>query len=1255
MKSSLLLLIETVLVLLAISNSEGSKCCSSNVSHEVTVLCTESKLNCKLEDALSNISNNTRLVLSGSTIELSHSVEIKQKTNICIESDGVVLYCNSTNGFTITFQYINNLCIQNIAVKNCGSLSNQKSFTAISIKDSQNVMLTNLSVSNSIGGGIKFNNTVGNVVLQNCSFFKNPGKIQDYTYDITYGGGIHVVLNNTMLHAVNYHIDKSTFESNAVIPSEESYDQINSKHGGGAFFHFKSLINLTISITNTKFINNTGGLTIHLKHAVNNKIRLTNVTFTGNEVTSSMGGGLYVFYKNSWCENHILLKNVTFSKNKALGGGGMAYYTTNQHQIIDYNCTVVEIQNCTWTGNIGQSGAAAIFTSEQTCISSTVSIVDSSFIQNTNEIMDKVNNTIFSGWVGHGILLLNNYETMFDGLTNFTGNKGSAIGVINGNAVFRDIAVFKSNRGWNGGAICLRGSANIMVDIDTTLEFYNNSAEHHGGAIHIHLQSDESIFLSTTCPIRSYNTKLNQPTQWKATFNFTNNTAASGGNSIYITSLLPCMLNFFQKNETVSIYNIFKNFPFVNVFEKFSTVFKFEPNTLDQVNTAIASVDVMSHTVTVIPGMKFKLPISVHDDTKQLKLADVSFTIGITNIKSATEISWQKESKGMIRLYGSQNDTADIVITTTEMPHISQMIHVMLSNCPFGYYNYRGKCKCKKVNWFNSYINGCNEIKRGAWVGYINNETETISLCPTSYCKYESNNDHYVYTLPDFKHKYTKSIYSKKLEKFLCNENREGTACGECKSGYTVYFNSPTFSCKRENELCDWGWFFYILTYIFPLTFLFILITVFGVKIAAGNLRGFVLYSQILVSLDLTAGGVIMHSHEVIDALGYVWRLLYNILNLRFFYLDNLSYCIIKSASSLDVVALQYVSTVYALLLIITVAMCLNHCSIRCNKICKCVRFTTLKGSFVNSLSALLILCYGNSTHTSFLIINTVVLYMNWDKHSNEKRVYLQPNLAYMKGEHLVYALPAYVCLFTIVLLPLAMFVVMPLVHLIITKLHKEDTVIGRMISKCYLGGKLKPFYDTFQGSFKENYRFFAGMYFLYDLLILAVFPLTETYIDYAFLTEVILVVMLTVHCVTQPYSNPLHNVIDALMFANLVCINGLTCLYYLQQSYYEKYSVIILFVQLFFIYLPFMVMLIYLGYLLMLKFTRSCCKKCDRKKTVTTTTITIANQWLFTGKEDYGALELSSDDNSYTNSYIPRHSSLNSLIANEQGRWPGN
>ena len=85
---------------------------------------------------------------------------------------------------------------------------------------------------------------------------------------------------------VNYHIDKSTFESNAVIPSEESYDQINSKHGGGAFFHFKSLINLTISITNTKFINNTGGLTIHLKHAVNNKIRLTNVTFTGNEVTS---------------------------------------------------------------------------------------------------------------------------------------------------------------------------------------------------------------------------------------------------------------------------------------------------------------------------------------------------------------------------------------------------------------------------------------------------------------------------------------------------------------------------------------------------------------------------------------------------------------------------------------------------------------------------------------------------------------------------------------------------------------------------------------------------------------------------------------------------------------------------------------------------------------------------------------------------------------------------------------------------------
>ena len=143
MKSSLLLLIETVLVVLAISNNERSKCCSSNVSHEITVLCTERQLNCKLEDALSNISNNTRLVLSGSTIELSHSVEIKYKTNVCIESDGVVLYCNSTNGFTITFEYINNLCIESIAVKNCGFLSNQKS---ISIKDSQNIVLKNLAI-----------------------------------------------------------------------------------------------------------------------------------------------------------------------------------------------------------------------------------------------------------------------------------------------------------------------------------------------------------------------------------------------------------------------------------------------------------------------------------------------------------------------------------------------------------------------------------------------------------------------------------------------------------------------------------------------------------------------------------------------------------------------------------------------------------------------------------------------------------------------------------------------------------------------------------------------------------------------------------------------------------------------------------------------------------------------------------------------------------------------------------------------------
>ncbi len=96
----------------------------------------------------------------------------------------------------------------------------------------------------------------------------------------------------------------------------------------------------------------------------------------------------------------------------------------------------------------------------------------------------------------------------------------------------------------------------------------------------------------------------------------------------------------------------------------------------------------------------------------------------------------------------------------------------------------------------------------------------------------------------------------------------------------------------------------------------------------------------------------------------------------------------------------------------------------------------------------------------------------------------------------------------------------------------------------------LKPLLDSFQGSFKDNLRFFAGLYFLYRWIGLF---LAATYSNYGLfytVVEISLVIILALHAICQPYIERILNVIDTLLFADLAIINALSFAnYYISQS----------------------------------------------------------------------------------------------------------
>ena len=135
-----------------------------------------------------------------------------------------------------------------------------------------------------------------------------------------------------------------------------------------------------------------------------------------------------------------------------------------------------------------------------------------------------------------------------------------------------------------------------------------------------------------------------------------------------------------------------------------------------------------------------------------------------------------------------------------------------------------------------------------------------------------------------------------------------------------------------------------------------------------------------------------------------------------------------------------------------------------------------------------------------------------------------------------------------------------------------------------YPAHKLKPLLDSFQGSFKDNFRFFAGIYFFYRwvaVITYAIIPFTSLFYT---VVQALLIGILVFHSVSQPYQKRWHNILDSLLFADLNLINGITILNYYwtrvdvgrESSLTTSRTAIMSSIQLVLIYLPLLYALLY-------------------------------------------------------------------------------
>ena len=295
--------------------------------------------------------------------------------------------------------------------------------------------------------------------------------------------------------------------------------------------------------------------------------------------------------------------------------------------------------------------------------------------------------------------------------------------------------------------------------------------------------------------------------------------------------------------------------------------------------------------------------------------------------------------------------------------------------------------------------------------------------------------------------------------------------------------------------------------------------------------------------------------------------------------METLSYCLWSNASALDMIALKYVTIAYALLLIVTMLWFMNKYGGQC--LGKWCRITRVNSSVTHGISTFLVICYAQSVYVSLTLL---LRYRSTPPAGSQLKdlnvVWLNGNLNYLSRRHLPYTLPALACMFTIGFFPPVLLLIYPLVYKILALFNLEDSKPITFIFHKLPVSSLKPLFDSFQGCFKDDLRFFAGLYFLYRWIGLAVNASTSSNSTFFTTVEILLLFMLALHAVCQPYSKRVHNIIDTLLFTNLAIINAISFAnYYIVRNtgeirYQQRKITVSTSIQLILIYIPVMIML---------------------------------------------------------------------------------
>ena len=1098
-------------------------------------------------------------------------------TNLTIQGQGATINCTvGEHGSTSNGLYfknsqgisLNNLTIIHCSIEDSFSNINNNEFkfrSSLIIKNTSCVLINHVVVTKSDGYGAVLINNYKEINVTNSNFTWNI--LSESHVDHIIGGSGMIILvskcdienesictNSTLTDYTRYEISFVAFRYNNHSKPTKVLNWMLLYGGGLNILLGNESISQFIKIMKTNFSENIvaaggGGLGLTLcERATGNQVLVQDCNFSGNDAKVSPGGGggglkLSLFTRKDEMPNDIIFNRCNFFGNEAIYGGGATIKIGGTAKNFK-NKSILLFKNSSWYYNKGIFSAAMDISQkiQRLLVITFCSIPEFENCQFTKNLVFKYMNPInISLYQGKTTFLVTRVQVQFKGNNSFLGNDQTGLSIVSANVHIKDSSSmnFMDNYGNEVGGISIAGYSIILYKDNVIFNFTNNHGKTPCSSGAIYAKSyDPHIFISShVCFLQSVNGKANN-----VTFYFFD----KNGPSIFVTGLHPCRYACTNNEDTVllPVSNPFNNNS-SNCLGQFH--FHNSDNAVMNVTTETSNAILTVNKLYVVPGRTVQVPVMFLDDLNQTVTSNTIYFPKLYKFRAESNIIDTSSiivGNNLLNLNGRPGLKGNLTLEVLGLRDYTIMLRYEILPCPTGYvidsWKKSSKCNCSATmgsdQWYNGVL-GCNEtdmsifILPDFWLGYIGNNENISDIenqlytgqCPPGYCNMTFKSKGF---LNGQFYQLKSNATHEDLSGIMCNKGREGKLCGKCRNGTSPYLHSDYFACQAESKQCDYGLLFYALSELFPLSILFIVVVYYNISFTSGAAYSIVFFIQQLHIMEMSIHGILQFQNNIFIQ---VANFFYSMLNFQFFDADIFSFCLWRGATTMDILSMRLISIGYAMCLLILLVLIANKCG-RCSRYCK------RNNSMVHGLTAFLIMCYSEVTHVSFNLLNYETLKGKGGREYPHKIVFINGEMEYFSRGHLFYAIPAIIVVaFIIIPTPLCL-----LCDPIFLKIEDHLKVFEHCKPWTRLREPFKPLMDSFQSCFKDKFRFYAGLFFLYRTAILANLFIFSNNMQYHFVNEMILMIIFGIQAVAQPFQETRHNVLASVTLLTLLSINAL-------------------------------------------------------------------------------------------------------------------